>query len=71
MNNHHLIYLVKFHRNLQLTILATRSSNNDKVPFFIIKNNFFKFQFFPSIIIEWNKVDLNIRDSSPSMTFKV
>ena len=39
----------------------TRNTNN--IPQFKVKHNFFKNLFFPSIVIEWNKLDLNIRNS--------
>ena len=57
MNNHDPFYLLKFYRKPQPNMLpqAVRI-----IKFlFIAKNNSLKF-LFPSIIIEWRKLDLNI-----------
>ena len=35
-----------------------------------VKNNIFKNTFFPSTIIEWNKLDLKIKNSESIQTFK-
>ena len=45
--------------------------NNDKLFHFKVKHNYFKNSFFPSIVIEWNKLDLNIRNSERLTSFKV
>ena len=37
--------------------------NVDCIPLIEIKHNFFKNTFFPSIIIEWNKLDPAIRNA--------
>ena len=47
----------------------TRNANN--IPQFKVKHNFFKNSFFPSVIIEWNKLDLNIRNSENLFIFQV
>ena len=39
----------------------TRNSNN--IPLFKVKHNSFQNSFFPSAAVEWNKLDLNIRNS--------
>ena len=46
----------------------TRNANN--IPQFKVKHNFFKNSFFPSVVIEWNKLDLNIRSSENLFIFK-
>ena len=46
----------------------TRNTNN--IPLFRIKHNFFRNSFFRSALIEWNKVDLNIRNSENLNIFK-
>ena len=46
----------------------TRNANN--IPRFKVKHNFFKNPFFPSVVIEWNKLDLNIRNSENLFIFK-
>ena len=40
------------------------------LPTFKTKHNFFKNSFFPSTIIEWNKLDTNLRNSSSYSNFK-
>ena len=44
--------------------------NNAKLSHFKVKHNYFKNSFFPSTVIEWNKLDLNIRDSESLTSFK-
>ena len=44
--------------------------NNDKLPHFKVKHNYFKNSFFPSTVIEWNKLDLNICNSESLISFK-
>ena len=47
---------------------TTRGSN--KIPLFKTKHNFFKNSFFPSTVIEWNKLDPAIRNSESFSLFK-
>ena len=49
-------------------IYQTRQVNN--IPMFKVKHNFFRNSFFPSTIIEWNKLDSEIRTSPSSESFK-
>ena len=44
--------------------------NNDKLPHFKVKHNYFKNYFFPSTVIEWNKLDSNIRNAESLTNFK-
>ena len=44
--------------------------NNDQLPHFNVKHNYFKNSFFPSTVIEWNKLDLDIRNSVNLISFK-
>ena len=44
--------------------------NNDKLAHFKVKHNYFKNPFFPSTVIEWNKLDLNIRHSESLTSFE-
>ena len=44
--------------------------NIDSVPMIRTKHNFFMNSFFPSTIIEWNKLDTNLRNSSSYSVFK-
>ena len=46
----------------------TRNSHN--FPLFKVKHNFFQNPFFPSAVVEWNKLDLNIRNSKILNIFK-
>ena len=47
---------------------ATR--NVDCIPLIKIKHNFFKNTFIPSTIIEWNKLDLTIRNAESFGSFE-
>ena len=40
------------------------------MPHFKVKHNYFKNSFFPSTVIVWNKLDLNIRNSESVTSFK-
>ena len=42
----------------------------DKLPHLKVKHNYFKNSFFPSTVIEWNKLDLDIRNSESLISFK-
>ena len=44
-----------------VTTYNTRNTNN--IPLFKVKHNFFRNSFFPSAVIEWNKLDLNTCNS--------
>ena len=46
----------------------TRNTNNN--PQFKVKHDFFQNSFFPSAVIEWNKLDLNICNSESLNIFK-
>ena len=46
----------------------TRNTNN--IPQFKVKHNFFQNSFFPSVVIKWNKLDQNIRNSENLFIFK-
>ena len=48
---------------------ATR--NVDCIPLIKIKHNFFKNNFFPSVIIEWSKLDPAIRNAESLGIFKI
>ena len=50
------------------TIYNTRNTND--IPLMNVKHNFFKNTFFPSTIIEWNKLDLEICNSASFDSFK-
>ena len=47
---------------------STRNANN--IPRFKVRHNFFQNSFFPSVVIEWNKLDQNIRNSENLFIFK-
>ena len=44
--------------------------NTDKITLFHTKRNFFKNYFFPSTVIEWNKLDPNLRSAASLNVFK-
>ena len=47
---------------------STRNANS--IPRFKVKQNFFRNTFFPSVIIEWNKLDPEIQNAPSLNTFK-
>ena len=49
-------------------MLTTR--NADNITPFKVRHNFFKNSFFPTVIIEWKKLDLEIRNSGFQEIFK-
>ena len=51
-----------------VSIYNTRSTNN--ISQFKVKHNFFRNSFYPSAVIEWKKLDLNIRNSESLNIFK-
>ena len=44
--------------------------NSNKVPYFKTKHKFFKNSFFPSVVIEWNKLDPSLRRWDSHNVFK-
>ena len=44
--------------------------NSDNIPYFKTKHNFFKNSLFPSVIIEWNKLDPSLRRCNCYNVFK-
>ena len=52
-----------------LAIQTTRSHND--IPLFTVKNKYFRNSFFQSTVVEWNKLDNNIRNSESVSTFKI
>ena len=52
-------------------VLWTRTTRNyNNIPLFNVKHEYFRKCFFPSTVIEWNKLDNNIRNSELVSTFK-
>ena len=63
------------HPHYLFKLIPSRSSsyvtrNIHSIPFFKTRHTFFKNSFFPSTIIEWNKLDHNIRNSSSFNIFR-
>ena len=52
-----------------LAIQTTRSHND--IPLFTVKHKYFRNSFFQSTVVEWNKLDNNIRNSESVSTFKI
>ena len=51
-------------------VLSTRTTrNHNNIPLFNVKHEYFRNSFFPSTVIEWNKLDNNIRNSKSVSTF--
>ena len=48
---------------------ASRSALNNQIPFFNIKTNFLKNSFSPTVITEWDNLDIDIRKSSSCHIF--
>ena len=73
-NNRHLMTKQYFKRKLgAFTIIywgCHFSYYVKDIPQFKGKHNFFQNSFFPSVVIEWNKLDLNIRNSESLNVFK-
>ena len=52
-------------------VLSTRPTrNHNNIPLFNVKHEYFRNSFFPSTVIEWNKLDNNIRNSESVSDFK-
>ena len=63
----HLSYLF----DMITKVLSTRTTrNNSKIPLFNVNHEYFWNSFFPSTVIEWKKLDNNIRNSESVSTFK-
>ena len=52
------------------TRYTKRSVQKSQIPFLKTKTNFFKNYFFPGVILEWNKLDVNIQISASCNGFK-
>ena len=50
--------------------MSYRTRQCNKIPAINVKHDFFKNTFFPSTIIEWNKLDWKIKNSESIETFK-
>ena len=52
-------------------VLSTRTiRNHSNIPLFDVKHEYFRNYFSPSNVIEWNKLDNNIRNSESVSNFK-
>ena len=52
-------------------VLSTRTTrNHNNIPLFNVKHEYFRNSFFPSTVIEWNKLDNNIRNLESVSAFK-
>ena len=61
----------KYLFNIIPTSVSTcNTRNTSNIPLFKVKHNFFQNSFFSSAVIEWNKLDLNIRISERFNIFK-
>ena len=59
-----------FFNIIPVTVSRYNTRNTNNIPQFKVKHNFFRNSFFPSAVIEWNKLDLNIRNSESLNVFK-
>ena len=60
-------YLLKI---IPISVSACNTRNADNIPLFKVKLNFFESTFFPSTVIEWNKLDQNIPNTEGLNIFK-
>ena len=51
-------------------LYTTRTVQKRQIPFFKTKTKIFKNSFFPAVILEWNELDFNNRDSASCNAFK-
>ena len=56
--------------NLRIIKRAYNTRNVDYIPCFNTRHNFFRNSFFPSTLIEWNNLDIHIRNSESYAIFK-
>ena len=52
------------------TPYTTRSVQKNQIPFFKRKTNFFRNSLFLAVMLEWDKLDVNIRNSASCNVFK-
>ena len=64
------LYHQQIFENGWLLTFSYATGNVDCIPLIKIKHNFFKSTFFPSAIIEWNKLDPAIRNAESLGIFK-
>ena len=55
---------------IPVTVSRYKTRNTNNTPQFKVKHNFFRNSCFPSAVIEWNKLDLNICNSESLNIFK-
>ena len=60
-------YLFNF---IPTSVRLYNTSNGNNIPQFKVKHSFFQNSVFPSVVIEWNKLDQNIRNSENLNIFK-
>ena len=65
------LYHQEIFENGWLLTFSYSTRNVDCIPLIKIKHNFFKNNFFPSAIIEWNRLDPAIRNAESSGIFKI
>ena len=55
---------------IPVTVSRYNTRNTNNIPQFKAKHNFFRNSFFTSAVIEWNKLELNIRNSESLNIFR-
>ena len=53
-----------------VTVSINNTRNTNNISQFKVKHNFFRNSFFPSVVIKWNKLDLNIPNSESLNIYK-
>ena len=70
----HKIYNVKSQKNLYNLIPSVNrfyvTRNNTNVPSFNCRAEYFKNSFFPNVVTEWNKLEINIKNMTSYIAFK-
>ena len=56
---------------IPVTVSRYNTKNTNNIPQIKVKHYFFRNSFFPSAVIEWKKLDLNIRNSESLNVFNV
>ena len=59
-----------FYSIIPIRNMSYRTRQCNKIPAINVKHDFFKNTFFPSTIMEWNKLDWEIKNSESIVTFK-
>ena len=54
---------------MSTSVSTYNARNTNNIPLLKVKHNFFQNSFCPSVVIEWNKLDLNIPNSYSKLVY--